>query len=189
MFLGGREVIKHNSKTMAVLVFLLTNLQICCRLIQVGLVWRYKGETLMRARMASLRHSWVISVFLLVSVCAQKVCMAGTYSDGDGSEGNPYQINSASDMQEIGANSNDWDKHFLLTADINLSAYTGTSFNLIGTDFSNSFTGVFDGNDHTISNFTWNSATADYVGLFGYIKGPNVEIKDLRLIDPNVQGK
>ncbi|GAG85111.1 unnamed protein product, partial [marine sediment metagenome] len=45
---------------------------------------------------------------------------------------------------------------------------------------------VFDGNGHTISNFTYTSTDTDYIGLFGYVSGGNAEIKDLGLIDPNV---
>jgi hypothetical protein len=48
------------------------------------------------------------------------------------------------------------------------------------------FTGVFDGSGHTISNFSYTSADANGIGLFGYIRGENVRIKDLGLIDPNV---
>jgi hypothetical protein len=58
-------------------------------------------------------------------------------------------------MNAIGAIPNDWDRHFRLMADIDLSAYTGTRFNIIGLDIDHCFTGVFDGNGHTISNFTY----------------------------------
>ena len=60
-------------------------------------------------------------------------------------------------MNEIGANPGDWGSYFLLTADIDLGAYTGTSFNIIGINYDYPFTGVFDGNGHTISNFTYDS--------------------------------
>ncbi|MHC4573334.1 MAG: GLUG motif-containing protein [Planctomycetota bacterium] len=86
-------------------------------------------------------------------------------------------------MDEIGQHSEDWDKCFILTADIDLSAYTGTSFNIIGWDISNAFTGVLDGNGHTISNFTYTSTGTGYIGVFGYV---NAEIEDLGLINPNV---
>ena len=109
---------------------------------------------------------------------------AGTYSGGDGSEGNPYLINSASDMQEIGANSDDWDKHFLVTANIDLGEFTDEQFNIIG-NYADSFTGVFNANDHVISNFTYTSTDTDYIGLFGCV-GSAGEIKDLGLTDPNV---
>ena len=89
-------------------------------------------------------------------------------------------------MNEIGANPGDWGSYFLLTADIDLGAYTGTSFNIIGINYDYPFTGVFDGNGHTISNFTYKSTGTSFIGLFGYVNDPNAEIKNLGLIDPNV---
>ncbi len=109
------------------------------------------------------------------------------YGGGSGQPNDPYLIYTADQMNAIGTDTNDWDEHFLLTADIDLAAYTGTSFNIIGNDV-NAFTGVFDGNDHTISNFTYSSTGMDYIGIFGYINSSNAEIKDLELIDPNVDG-
>jgi len=111
--------------------------------------------------------------------------MAGTYSGGDGSIENPYLISDSNDMQEIGANSDDWDKHFVMTADIDLSEYTGTAFNIIG-NLETKFTGSFDGNGHRISNFSCTYTDRDYVGLFGYIRGSGAQIRNLGLVDPNV---
>ena len=48
------------------------------------------------------------------------------------------------------------------------------------------FTGSFDGNGHTISNFSYISTGGNYIGLFGYVSGENAVIKDLGLINPNV---
>jgi hypothetical protein len=106
---------------------------------------------------------------------------------GAGTENDPYLIYTAEQMNKIGLYEEDWDKHFKLMADIDLSSYTGTDFNIIGIDWR-PFRGVFDGNGHTISNFTYTSTGRDGIGLFGYVgwwteKG---EIKDLGLIDPNV---
>jgi len=112
------------------------------------------------------------------------------YCGGKGTAEEPYLICEPVHMQQIGANPDDWDKHFELMADIDLSAYKGTQFNIIGwyEDGLNNepFTGVVDGNDHTISNFTYSSSRANYVGLFGYVAGPTAEIKDIGLIDPNI---
>jgi formylglycine-generating enzyme required for sulfatase activity len=129
--------------------------------------------------MASLRLSWAISIFLLVAV----VPAWGQPWDGGGIEGDPYLIEDACDMQAIGADSGYWNAHFKLTANINLSAYTGTQFNIIG-NFTNRFTGSFDGNGHTISNFTYTSGV-NYTGLFGYV-GTGGKIKDLGLTNVNV---
>jgi hypothetical protein len=133
-----------------------------------------------------------VVVFGVVIICLFALPAYGQYGGGSGTSKDPYLICDANDMQAIGAEPNDWDKHFLLMADIDLSAYTGTSFNVIGIFLNGNpandkpFTGVFDGNGHTISNFTYTSAGTDWIGLFGYVDGPGAEIKDLGLINPNV---
>ena len=110
------------------------------------------------------------------------------YGGGSGTAEDPYLIYTAEQMNTIGAESNDWDKHFKLMADIDLSGYTGTDFNIIGAGLFPAFTGVFDGDGHTISNFTYASTGEPCVGIFGYIYGPNARISNLGLIDPNVDG-
>jgi len=100
------------------------------------------------------------------------------YGGGTGEPNDPYLIFDAVQMNAIGAEPNDWDRHFKLMADIDLDAFTGTSFNIIA-----NFAGVFDGNDHTIANFTYESNDSDYIGLFAKVNGI---IKDLGLVDPNV---
>ncbi len=67
-----------------------------------------------------------------------------------------------------------------MTNDIDLA---GIDFYIIGSE-TFPFTGVFDGNGHTISNFSYTSTDTNYVGLFGYVEG--AEIKDLGLIAPDV---
>lgn len=110
------------------------------------------------------------------------------YADGTGEPNDPYLIYTPEQMNTIGAEPNDWDKHFKLMVDIDLSRYRGTDFNIIGNGFLPAFTGVFDGNSHTISNFTYTSTGKPCVGIFGYIDGPNARISNLGLIDPNVDG-
>ena len=115
----------------------------------------------------------------------------GTYSGGTGTAEDPYRVATPQDLNDIGNHENDWDKHFILVNDVNLAEYTGTQFNRIGTDRNNAFTGVFDGNDHKIWNFTWDSNGINYVGLFKYV-GANGQIKNLGMenVDVNaVEGK
>ena len=111
------------------------------------------------------------------------------YGGGSGEPNDPYLIYDANHMQAIGADANDWAKHFKLMADIDLAQFDGKDgrekFHAIGT-WDNPFTGVFDGNDHTIANFTCDSNDRRTIGLFGYIDAPKVEIKDLGLVDSNV---
>jgi len=131
----------------------------------------------------------LLSLSLAICILALPA-QAQNYGGGAGTPQYPYLIYDPNHIQAIGANPDDWDKYFELMDDIDLSAYTGTQFNIIGwyEDGLNNkpFTGVFDGNGHTISNFTYTSAGANYVGLFGYVAGEKAEIKDLGLIDPNI---
>ena len=120
------------------------------------------------------------------------------YAGGTGEPNTPYLIATAEQMNAIGAAPSDWDKHFRLTADIDLSAYDGQdgrpAFNIIAPDIDpeewdfqgTPFAGAFDGNDCTIANFRWADTTGSYIGLFGYVSDPNAEIRNLRLTDPNV---
>ena len=108
------------------------------------------------------------------------------YGGGSGEPNDPYLIYTAEQMNTIGANWDDWDKDFKLMADIDLSSYTETDFNIIGTGYLPAFTGVFDGNGHTISNFTYTSTDLPGVGIFGYIDGHDARISNLGMIDPNV---
>ena len=118
---------------------------------------------------------------ILFVICCYSLSAQGKYGSGTGEPNDPYQIWDANHMQAIGADANDWDKHFILMADIDLGEYTGTEFNII-----EGFRGVFDGNGHTISNFTYTSPDRNGGFLFGGVHGPNTEIKNLGLINPNI---
>jgi len=89
-------------------------------------------------------------------------------------------------VNEIGANPDDWGSHFVLVNDISLAEYTGTEFNIIGHNYMTPFTGVFDGNGHTISSFTYAATDTEYIGLFGCVNDANALIKDLTLVTPDV---
>jgi len=131
-------------------------------------------------------------ITVLVIICCCSLPAQAKYGGGTGVPNDPYQIWDANHMNAIGADSNDWDKHFKLMADIDLSGFTGTAFNIIGYYKSSSnnkpFTGVFDGNGHTISNFSYTSTGTRHIGLFSYVgtREANAEIKDLGLINPNI---
>ncbi|MHC4103911.1 MAG: GLUG motif-containing protein, partial [Planctomycetota bacterium] len=135
-----------------------------------------------RARKSSLFGK----ITILFVICCCCLSAHAKYGGGTGEPNDPYLIYTAEQMNAIGADSNDWDKHFLLCADIDLGAFTGTSFNIIGTDYHNTFTGVFDGNDHTISYFSYTSTGRNFIGMFGFLYGSDAEIKNLGLIAPNV---
>jgi len=123
---------------------------------------------------------FLILLLLLLTSSAQ-----AKYSGGTGEPNNPYRIADANDMNEIGTHIEDWNDCFVLVNDINLAEFTGTQFNIIGNDV-NAFSGVFDGNNHTIYNFSYESTGTNCIGLFGSAIGNNTLIKDLTLRDPNV---
>jgi hypothetical protein len=131
-------------------------------------------------------------ITVLFVICFFGLPAQAKYGGGSGTSDAPYLIYDANQMSAIGADANDWDKCFKLMADIDLSSYTGDAFNIIGyfvdwdSPDNKPFTGVFDGNGHTISNFNYNSTETYYIGLFVYVEGPDSEIKNLGLIEPNV---
>ena len=55
-------------------------------------------------------------------------------------------------------------------------------------NFTNRFTGVFDGNQKTISRLSINSASVDYVGLFGAI-GASGTVQNVDIYGANITGK
>ena len=134
----------------------------------------------------------ILFVSVLIVMCVFSLPAGAKYGGGSGTAEDPYLIYDANQMNDIGANSGDWDGHFKLMADIDLSDYNGTKFNLIGEyidQFRNPFEGVFDGNGHTISNFTYTSTNISYVGLFRYVRGHSstARIQNLRLTNPKVE--
>lgn len=122
-------------------------------------------------------------LLVLLAICLLSRPAEAQYGGGSGTADAPYLIYTGEQMNEIGANPGDFDKHFKLMADIDLAPYTSTDFNIIGTGYWDAFTGVFDGSGHTISNFSYIPADANNIGLFGYVRGV---IKDLGLIDANI---
>jgi hypothetical protein len=98
--------------------------------------------------------------------------------EGAGTSENPYKINSLADMQTLSKYTTDYGaryngKYFVMTADIDFKDVT--DFKPIAWTGSNQFTGIFDGQNHKISNLTlkWDDKEStvgySYVGLFGTI--------------------
>lgn len=74
-------------------------------------------------------------------------------------------------------------KNYRLKADLNLK---DTPFNGIGSA-DQPFTGMFDGQGHTISHVTVNAPEGENAGFFNVIKGAT--IRDLKLVDVEITGK
>ena len=56
---------------------------------------------------------------------------------GSGTVSDPYLICTAEQLDNIGQDETYWDKHFYQLGDIDMSSFTGTSFNIIGKDTDN----------------------------------------------------
>ena len=111
----------------------------------------------------------------------------GKYGGGTGELNDPYQIWDANQFDSIRCNLDDWDKHFVLMDDIDVSGYNGCGiYNIIGYRVpleSKPFRGVFDGGGHTVSGFVYTDSGGP-IGLFGYTEG--AKIRNLGLLDPVV---
>ncbi len=135
---------------------------------------------------------------VLIAVCLYSLTAYAKYSGGTGTPNDPYQIATAADLIALGETPGDYNKHFILTADIDLdpslpgrtvfaeaviapAVPTNTNPYVQGT----SFAGVFDGKGHTISNLTIEGQ--NYLGLFGLV-GLGAEVKNLGVVDVNVIG-
>jgi len=123
------------------------------------------------------------------------------YGGGTGEPNDPYQIATAEDLMLLGETPEDYDKHFILTADIDLepnlpgrkvfdkaviASATGVfdinGFHVQGIPFA----GVFDGNGRMVTHLTIRGK--DYLGLFGQIVD-GAEVKNLGVVDVNIVGQ
>jgi len=106
---------------------------------------------------------------------------------GSGTAGDPYQIWTAADLNDIRNEVAFY--HYKLMTDLDLSAYS--SWIAIDNDGYNSFLS-FDGNNKTISNLTITSASIgsnNALSLFGRVDGSgseNLYIKDLTILNANI---
>jgi hypothetical protein len=126
----------------------------------------------------------------------KNVPLPNQYGGGTGESNNPYQIATAEDLMLLGESPEDYDKHFILTADIDLEpnlpgrkvfdkAVIAPDTDTTESNFQGTaFTGIFDGNGHRILNLTITGG--DYLGLFG--QNAQAEVRDLGLMDVNIAG-
>ncbi len=134
-------------------------------------------------------------VALLTAVCFLATSVRAQYGGGTGEADDPYLIYTPEHLDTIGTRSADWDKHFKLMADIDLSGFDGQAgrpaFRIVAPDTDPAgagfqgtpFTGVFDGNDHAISRLTL--AGAGCLGLFGGL-GPEARVTHLGMTNVNI---
>ena len=111
------------------------------------------------------------------------------YGGGTGEPNEPYLIYTAGHLNALGSEPNDYDKHFKLMADVDLSGYLYEKA-VIAPHIGNQdlfkgipFTGVFDGNGHTISHLTIDGRSM--VSLFGLLES-GAEVRNIGIQDVNI---
>ena len=120
---------------------------------------------------------------------AQVPCWDGTvaeaYAGGDGTLENPYQIATPEQLALLAEQTNNGtggNAYYLLTEDLCLNGLEEYEWIPIG-DPENPFTGVFNGNEHSISDM-YMTTQQIYSGLFGFTQGAT--IKDIRIEEANI---
>ena len=138
-----------------------------------------------------MKLSGLIALVFLLHLMVLPV-LADDFAGGDGSEDNPWQISEPKHLDNIRDYMED---HFELIADIDLAGTSfseGNGWEPIGAcDYNVSdhctkqgFTGLLDGNNHTITGLVIDREIQD-VGLFGAIQDSAVVV-DLNLKDVNI---
>jgi hypothetical protein len=136
------------------------------------------------------------ALLVTLTTCLFVLPAQAKYSGGTGEPNDPYQIATAADLIALGETPADYDKHFILTADIDLDpnlpgrkvfdkAVIAPDTELPLGFWGTPFTGVFDGNGHTISHLTIRGEW--YLGLFGQLAS-GAEVKNLGIVDVNING-
>jgi hypothetical protein len=136
-------------------------------------------------------------IILIVCLIFQSSALSVEFAGGTGEPNNPYQIATVEQLISIGADRDLLDKHFILIEDIDLDPNLpgGRVFKdaLIAQDGSGdinkhegfSFSGVFDGQGHTIANLHIDAIFGFSAGLFGKLDGL---VKNLHLKNVVVSG-
>ena len=150
-----------------------------------------------------MKKHFILSFLLAVGmmVAAQTPwdgTVADAYDGGDGTPGNPYQIATAEQLALLAYETNSGDggnpNCYVLTRDINLNGIKGYLWTPIGTvktewhptnpniQPSNPFMGVFEGNNHVVSEMYANDK--DVLGLFGCTV--DAVVRNVRITESNL---
>ncbi|MEX2437332.1 MAG: T9SS type A sorting domain-containing protein [Candidatus Paceibacterota bacterium] len=137
-----------------------------------------------------------LALLLLITTIATSIAQAQPFAGGEGTEEDPYQIETVKQLQEI---LNHTDKHFVQVADIDASETEdwndGKGFEPIGwtmycrvshSYISDPFTGSYDGNGYSIKDLHINLPEEEAVALFGY--AVNAEFNNVALLNITVTG-
>ena len=108
---------------------------------------------------------------------------------GSGTEASPYQISTVPHLYWLSQYSQEWDKYYEQSTDIDASSaaswYDNAGFFPIGNE-NTGFAGHYEGNNHTVSHLTIDRSDENYIGLFGATDGATIE--NLSMTDANISG-
>jgi hypothetical protein len=128
----------------------------------------------------------ILLLFINVTLLAQTAVAPAA---GSGTEEDPYQIETLENLYWISDNNNEWDKHYIQTADIYASEtenwFDGAGWQPIGEEM-HPFIGVYDGQDYVIDGIYINRAETNFIGLFGTVMFGS--IINLGLINVDITG-
>jgi len=127
------------------------------------------------------------SLLLLIVISMSFPANAIPFAGGNGTVGNPYQISTVDQLQNM---SGDLSVNYKLINDIDASDTinwnSNAGFEPIGRS-SNKFKGTFDGQGYEITGLYINRSSTDHVGLFG--RTYRSEIKNVGLVDVNITAR
>ena len=126
---------------------------------------------------------------LAIIVITMPEFVLADFTDGSGTESDPYQIRTANDLIQLSNSSQYWGDHFIQTADIDLGDPNLPQFTPIGTGSTNPFTGSYNGDGYTIAGFNITGSSYN-TGLFGYALGTSqfpVRFSNIHLINPVIE--
>ncbi len=132
-----------------------------------------------------IMKSLLLSILMITLLSTSASAGVSSFAGGDGSEGNPYQIETVDQLQNMKLNLS---AHYELIKDIDASSTSswnnGSGFEPIGAVI-NKFNGSFEGQGYEITGLYINRL--NNIGLFGYTDSQS-QIKNIGLIDCNVNG-
>ncbi len=170
-----------------------------------GASWYNSGDTVRLVAHASsyykfegwkLGNGTIITDSLYKFVCTGSFYCSAVFDynfDGTGTEGDPYQIANYDQLNRLSHIPAIWDKHFILTNNIN--AGSSRNQNIEGVDTmgflpvgssETAFTGTFNGQGYIIDSLFVNRPLEDYIGLFG--KADGAMVSNIGLLNTDITG-
>lgn len=127
-------------------------------------------------------------MFTAIIIFSSNLVSSQTYSGGNGTIGDPYQIATPQDLANVINNLN---AYFIQVADIDLDVdpfNAGYGFIPIGYSDAQKFGGSYNGQNYLIKNLFMNRPNEDYVGLFRFTNS-SAQLDNIGIVNANILGK